>query len=200
MDFSHIDSNNDMVKRIIKSAFEVFALNDLKKASTNMIVDKAGISRGILYHYFKDKEELVNFLNYYAYKISVHDIERRINWDNADLIKRIANMTKFRLEVIAEYPYMVEYAGKYQEQMPHGNDAAYLKNWRDRFYHENIDYAKFKDQKKIKEVLHIVRWTFKGLYKELLEGHKDHLEKEAYLKVIKSCDQYYELLASNFYK
>ena len=38
MDFSHIDIENGKVKKIIESAYEVFAQNDLKKALTNEVV------------------------------------------------------------------------------------------------------------------------------------------------------------------
>jgi len=43
--FEHIDINNDKIQKIVNCAFEVFSKNDLEKASTNMIVKQAGISR-----------------------------------------------------------------------------------------------------------------------------------------------------------
>lgn len=44
--------------RIINSALEEFSKNSFDKASTNIIVKNAGISKGSLFHYFKNKQEL----------------------------------------------------------------------------------------------------------------------------------------------
>ncbi|KZL90506.1 TetR/AcrR family transcriptional regulator [Clostridium magnum] len=45
-------------KRILDACIEEFALNGYDKASTNSIVKKAGISKGLLFHYFGSKKTL----------------------------------------------------------------------------------------------------------------------------------------------
>lgn len=44
--------------RILKAALEVFAQNDYKSAGTDDIAAKAGISKGLLFYYFKNKQML----------------------------------------------------------------------------------------------------------------------------------------------
>jgi len=200
MDFSHVDTNNEMVIKIITNAYEVFALNDYKKASTNMIVKKAGVSRGILYHYFKDKEDLFDFLNFYAIKISVKDIDKALNWNDDDLIRRICDITKYRLEVIRKYPYLIEFAEKYRDQIYRFIDAEYINNWRNKFYNDSIDHSKFKDESNMKEILHIVRWTYKGLYKDLKKDKIYSFDDDMFSNLINECDRYYKILSSSFYK
>ncbi len=200
MDFEHIDSNNEMVKKIIKSSFEVFALNDYKKASTNMIVQKAGISRGILYHYFKDKEDLFNYLNFYSLQKSFAEVNDYIDWENEDIIKRISELTKFRLDVIAEYPYMIEFGDKYKSEVFKHADVAALREWREKFYKYNINYALFKDEVDIEKVLHILKWTFRGLYKELLEKPDINISESMIIDLKEACNNYYVLLASSFFR
>lgn len=56
-------------QRIINSGFEVFGQNDYKHASTDLIAAKAGISKGALFYYFKNKKEFYLFL--YNYLIEV---------------------------------------------------------------------------------------------------------------------------------
>jgi len=200
MDFDHIDTSNEMVKKIIKTSFEVFALNDYKKASTNMIVQKAGISRGILYHYFKDKEELFDYLNFYSLQKSFTEVNAYINWDNKDIIKRVCELTKFRLDVIAEYPYMIEFGEKYRSHIFKHADVTALRGWRDKFYSHNVDYSLFKDGMDMTRVLHILKWTYRGLYKELLEKPEINISESMILDLKEACNGYYELLASSFYQ
>jgi AcrR family transcriptional regulator len=45
--------------QIIEAALEVFAQNGFHKASISEIAKEAGISKGLLYNYFQDKEELL---------------------------------------------------------------------------------------------------------------------------------------------
>ncbi len=43
---------------IINAALKSFALNGYKKTSTDVIVREAGISKGLLFHYFISKQGL----------------------------------------------------------------------------------------------------------------------------------------------
>ena len=46
---------------IINAAMEVFACYDYKHASTDLIASKAGISKGLLFYYFQDIEQNLQF-------------------------------------------------------------------------------------------------------------------------------------------
>jgi len=200
MDYDHIDTSNEMVKKIIRTSFMVFSQNDMKKASTNMIVQKAGISRGILYHYFKNKEELFDYLNYYSFQRSFEEVNQYIDWDNRDLIKRICDITKYRLDSIAEYPYMIEFNEKYKDQVIRFTDIKVLREWREKFHKHNIDYSLFKENLDMEKVLHILKWTFRGLYKELLNKPEKSITEEQILQLKEDCSKYYEILATTFYR
>ncbi|MBG0763851.1 MAG: helix-turn-helix transcriptional regulator [Tissierellales bacterium] len=53
---SNIDEKKKI--KIINSAMEEFSKNSYDKASTNRIVEKAGISKGSLFKYFESKKKL----------------------------------------------------------------------------------------------------------------------------------------------
>ena len=55
--------------RIINAAMEVFGRNEYKRASTDLIAVKAGISKGLLFYYFKNKKEL--YLYTYDYLVQM---------------------------------------------------------------------------------------------------------------------------------
>ena len=50
--------NAEVKEKIIKVAIEEFAKNGYKAASTNNICKKAKVSKGLIYYYFKSKEEI----------------------------------------------------------------------------------------------------------------------------------------------
>ena len=55
----NIDKENiDVKERILNVAIEEFAQNGYKGASTNIICQKANISKGLLYHYYNSKENI----------------------------------------------------------------------------------------------------------------------------------------------
>ena len=49
-------------ERILEAAIKEFADKGFEKASTNEIVKEAGISKGILFHYFQNKKKLFLFV------------------------------------------------------------------------------------------------------------------------------------------
>ncbi len=59
--------------QIMNAAFEVFGNNEYKRASTDLIAARAGISKGLLFYYFKSKKELYLYLLSYAIGVSSPD-------------------------------------------------------------------------------------------------------------------------------
>ena len=49
-------------ERILNSGFRVFSQNSYKKSPMSEIADDAGISKSLLFHYFRNKKELYLFL------------------------------------------------------------------------------------------------------------------------------------------
>lgn len=49
-------------QRIINAAYRIFSQNPYKKAPMSEIADEGGISKALLFHYFKNKKELYMYL------------------------------------------------------------------------------------------------------------------------------------------
>ncbi len=58
-------------QKIINAGFRVFSENSYKKSPMNEIADCAGISKSLLYHYFRNKRELYLFLWQIACTITI---------------------------------------------------------------------------------------------------------------------------------
>lgn len=202
--FNHIDITHPKVHKIINCAFEVFSKNDLEKASTNQIVKLAGISRGLLYHYFKDKQDLYDFLIFIAMKVGVVEMNEKINWDEQDFIKRMIMVTRIRFEIMSRYPYMTSFFQKYTYQL-NKNELRELYDelnpgMREKFYSYNLDFSRLKEGVEKDKMIKVVRWTVKGKVAEWNEK-KQAGEKVADVNaVIAECIDYLEFLRNVFYR
>lgn len=197
--FENIDETNEKVRLIINAAYEEFAKYGESKASLNKILKSAGLSKGVFYHYFTDKDELFNYLMYYTIELSMKDFDRRIDWNSSDIIKRICDVSKLKFEVMKQHPYLIEFGDAYKSNMAEQLDVVYTNDWREKFYNENIDFSRLKNPEDAHTVLHIVRWSYKGLFMNILSGG-NHPSEEMFEAMYRKCDELYEVLTRNFYK
>lgn len=196
-----IDLQQDKVKKIIQVGYEIFARNDVEKASISMIVKKAGISRGIFYHYFEDKDMLFDLLIYLSVKESIVALDETIDWDKDDLLERFAVMTKQRIRLTTKYPQMVDFLTKYKHMTArYQGQFPQILDWKGKFYHKNVDYNKFKPSEHLHEHLRIASFTFKGVINEFIVNYEDVPSEKTIAHYIESCDKYYETLCQLLYK
>jgi len=174
--YENIDITNQKVLNIINAAFEVFSKNDIEKASTNMIVKQANVSRGLLYHYFKDKEDLFDFLVYYSIKIMTENIEENLNWNNNDFLNRIQDGIILKCELMIMYPYIIEFLEKYIYKVSNEDlkRKVELKSpgLMDRWYNQNLDFSSVKDGVNIDMMKKTIKATFAELIRDRWNSRK----------------------------
>lgn len=85
--FFNLDSEKQ--DRVINAAIKEFAQKGYDKASTNEIVKEAEISKGLLFHYFKNKKQLFLFLFDHCIQIITDDFYKKIDLTETDFFKRI---------------------------------------------------------------------------------------------------------------
>ena len=71
--FEELPSEKKM--RIINAGLECFGQYGYKKANTDLIVEKAGISKGLLFYYFKNKETFYLYLCDFCSKVSLEAVD-----------------------------------------------------------------------------------------------------------------------------
>ncbi|HAG42911.1 MAG TPA: TetR family transcriptional regulator, partial [Clostridium sp.] len=103
--------NLDMEKqdRILNAAMKEFAQKGFEKASTNEIVKEADISKGLLFHYFKDKKNLFLFLYDHCIDVSTNEFYKKINLDEKDFFIRLNQMCIIKFELLNKYPEMFRF-------------------------------------------------------------------------------------------
>ena len=78
MNDKFFDLKSEKQDRMINASLKIFAINGYKHASTDDIVKEAGISKGLLFHYFINKMGLYSFLIDYSVKYMSFEFSRTI--------------------------------------------------------------------------------------------------------------------------
>lgn len=106
---------------IVNAGFEVFGRYEYAKASTETIAKKAGISKGLLFFYFKNKKEYFTFLYKYAEQIFRLEIDNAISSSlllesgldtknsTTDFFEVIEIVTQRKYAVLERMPYILTF-------------------------------------------------------------------------------------------
>lgn len=95
--------NDVKQKRIIEATLKEFALSGYEKTSMDMIVHRAGISKGGMYEYISSKEDLFQYALEYSYGSMFSFIQDRLKRDMADLPPDPLERTRFISSVAVEF-------------------------------------------------------------------------------------------------
>lgn len=106
----------DLVKekqdRMINAALKVFSERGYKGASTDDIVKEAGISKGLLFHYFTNKIGLYTFIYDYSTRYMMLELTTTVNADEHDFFEIYKQMEAAKMQVLKNYPYMQEFLNR----------------------------------------------------------------------------------------
>lgn len=188
--------------RIINAAIKEFAQKGYDKASTNEIVKEAGISKGLLFHYFQNKKQLYIFLYEHMIDFLLEKIAEKINWDEKDIFVRYRQIALLKIEIYKVYPEMLNFAKSvYKDSSPaikmdiNRRAKELLEKSFNKLF-SDIDFSKFKKGIDIKKAINIINWTIEGfayqmqekalsLSLEQIDMEETMNEMEEYLKILR---------------
>lgn len=188
--------------RIINAAIKEFAQKGYDKASTNEIVKEAGISKGLLFHYFQNKNQLYIFLYEHMIDFLLDKIAEKINWDEKDIFVRYRQIALLKIEIYEVYPEMLNFAKSvYKDSSPaikmdmNRRAKELLEKSFNKLF-SDIDFSKFKKGIDIKKAINIINWTIEGfayqmqekalsLSLEQIDMEETMNEMEEYLKILR---------------
>jgi TetR/AcrR family transcriptional regulator len=194
-------------ERIINAASKEFTQKGYDNASTNEIVKEAGISKGLLFHYFNNKKGLYLFLFDYLQEMFREKIYEKINWNEKDLFIRYREIGLLKFELIKRYPETVNFikvayledSNEVKSDLEQRHNvsiaAAYQKLFTD------FDHTKFKEGIDINKAIQIIFWSMEGFANQQKEKLKalsmDQVNPEETLVEMES---YLDMLKEAFYK
>lgn len=95
--------------RMINAALKVFACNGYAHASTDDIVAQAGISKGLLFHYFVNKIGLYSFVLDFSLKYVELELTTAVDKNDNDFFSTHLQIEEAKSSVMKIYPYMIAF-------------------------------------------------------------------------------------------
>lgn len=203
--YSHriMSADSEKRERIIKAAMLEFK-KGFKYASTDIMVKEAGISKGLLFHYFGTKEGLWDFTVWYAFEVMTAEYFDLINAGQPDLLERLWQITLLRTDLSYKYPFIFEFlSAAYAESGSEDEFRTLYKAMREyetAGIFSKFNISLFKTGINVKKAVDIIQWTLSG-YEESRSRKqikpKDYKpEYDLYLKEIKA---YFDIFRNVFY-
>ncbi|MCK5128274.1 MAG: TetR/AcrR family transcriptional regulator [Clostridiales bacterium] len=209
MDYTLANIDSDKKDRIINAAIEEFSLYPYEKASTNNIVKSAGISKGLLFHYFKSKQDLYDKLVGFVINKMYDEITEKIDWHESDIFERIKQIAIIKMKISKVYPnmfdFMLKVISRNNVKKLEDSIKLYEKYGIDfqsvigDVFTKNIDYSKFRDQSTIAQSINVIRWTIEKYGEEQILA-LDDIQDMDFEKAINDMDEYISILKKTFYK
>jgi AcrR family transcriptional regulator len=98
--------------RMINAALKVFAINGYRHASTDDVVKEAGISKGLLFHYFENKLGVYQFAYDYSVRYMSLELSTFVGSREKDLFEMVKQIQSARLDAMKGYPYMQQFLAR----------------------------------------------------------------------------------------
>jgi len=109
MNDKFFDLKKEKQDRIINAALKVFSQEAFKRASTDEIVKEAGISKGLLFHYFESKQGLYEFIFDYSIRYMTMELSGAIGSSDRDPFTIYRKHVRAEQGIMGNYPYMTSF-------------------------------------------------------------------------------------------
>lgn len=202
--FMSLDEEKRM--RIINAAMREFARKGFKNAKTDKIVQEAGISKGLLFHYFGTKKRLYMFLLDYALDFMEKEFMPQISMDK-DIFQRLLQNALLKVKLYRKYADLIDFyasahfkgIGAVKEEVDARRNAFYRKAQAAAL--EGLDLSRFRDDVDPRVAIEIISWTVDGFGNKILASYRDKpVEDIDFAGFVKEFDRYMLVLKNSFYK
>lgn len=185
--------------RIINAAMYEFSYG-YKKASTDAIVKKAEISKGLLFHYFGSKEQLFAFLVNYALELVTSEYKDLVNIEQRDLLEGIWQMALLKRDLTDRYPSIYDFMQSlYIHRSDFPTEEAFLiicQKHEDILneYYRQCDTSLFIDDIEPKKVINLILWAINGFLEE------EEVKYQVYEDFLEDLRSYLDIFRLRFYR
>lgn len=171
MNDKFFDLKKEKQDRMINASLKVFSMNGYQHASTDDIVKEAGISKGLLFHYFGSKLGLYTFLVEYCVRYMILEISTGVNARETDYFALLKQIEMAKLQVLKNYPYMQQFL--YSMEIENVNEALVateeMRISLSDTYHgilERADTSRFRTEASPEKIGKMIQMTLTGLMSE----------------------------------
>ena len=200
MNDKFFEIKNEKQERILNAAIKVFAQNGYRKSSTDVIVQEAGISKGLLFHYFTNKITLYEYIIDYSIKYMNFEFTNSVNKYEKDFFELQMMMEQAKIRVMKVYPYMQQFLASLKFETDKNakaviGESAYALESMINVIYKQADVSKFQEYVVVQKVVDMIRWMSDSYLKErLVEGDTDADD------IVKEFSKYLKMIRAHFYK
>ncbi|ASF39146.1 TetR family transcriptional regulator [Halobacillus halophilus] len=193
--------------RILNAAMKEFAQNGYKNTSTNNIVKQAGISKGLLFHYFTNKRELYLTLYDYFVELFLKEMQQKVDWEDKDIFSRHRQIAALKIKLFHQYEHifnflnaaMSENSREVKSELDSRKEKFINHNYREML--QDIDKSKFKEGLDVSKIIEIISWSMEGFaYKQQAKFKGLSINEMDLEETLQELDGYIEVLKYSFYK
>jgi len=196
-------------KRIIDACVEEFTSNVYEKASTNSIVKKAGISKGLLFHYFGSKKNVFLYILDYTTDCILTKYYSMTKAMPSDLFERMMWVSLLKMKMWCDEPLMfnlvfnafVNSPSELKEDIE--DRYVQLNNEHMPRFFKDIDTSKLRGGVDINKAIEVITLFLDGLSNKYLKTFKNHSADEIFDnmdKLIAEVNEYFAILKAGIYE
>jgi AcrR family transcriptional regulator len=192
-------------KRLIRAAMKEFT-KGYSQANTDEITKNAGISKGLLFHYFGSKKNLFLFLLKYAAE-RVFNEYIKVTLDSQDFLENTWKVSLLAKELSFQYPVLFQFLAKAVFSLPEVLPEGVPHDFHNPFeqlmlqIYENADTSLFRADIDTEKARNIIIWTLQGFSDKLLAYGSDLDNYQAhYDEITKELEEYLQLLRKLLYR
>ena len=171
MNEKFFDLKKEKQDRMINAALKVFAENGYGHASTDEIVKEAGISKGLLFHYFENKIGVYNFIYDYSVRYVMLELSSGVSKGETDFFKLIDQIEMAQLQVMKNYPHMILFLNRSRREnvsealVETEEKRSILPAWYGETM-ERADVSRFKDEVDAARLCRLIDYMIDGMMEE----------------------------------
>lgn len=164
----------------MNAGYRIFSRNSYKKSPMGEIAAEAGISKSLLFHYFRNKKELYLFLWEEACEMTKKALEEEKCYEPDDLFEMMCRGMKAKIRIMRQYPDLTAFVMKaFYEQDPEIAEEI-QKSYRSHFNGKarntilNLKKEKFREGLDLGMMYQQMYWAAEGyLWEEMQKGPLD---------------------------
>lgn len=198
---------------IIQACIEEFNSRGYNNASTNTIIERAGISKGILFHYFGSKKSLFLFIVNHIASFFIQSLQENLKEVNEEeFFQRLKLILIIKLKTFSPYPNEYRLLNKTFTDPPlelkKEIQEMYLKMYRSfntlntDFYSRYMNPSKLRRDINVEQALEIINIVFDQLtqkYVRLYRGREKELIAHQ-VELSQELDRYIDVLKDGIYE
>jgi len=197
---------DDKQERILSAAYSEFIEKGYGEASTNVITKKAGISKGLLFHYFGNKEGLYKFLMKESARRIASEALPVLPNNSGDVFTTIESIVQLKISVCLRYPIETSFIiSAWETHLPEGllqereNMVDMSNNYRNTLI-GLLDNSLLRDDVEKTVAAEIITWICEKYTDKILASGTLATAAENLDSIAKDLDRYMNALRHGLYK